>query len=302
LNINNIYIYIINMSEGVLNDRINMLSSMCVDPLSCTVTPLHTGNNMARAIPFEPTIEERRERAARAAERRAAERRLTLRRTPSVRTGPQSTQTITPSQARTLMRTRTPQRTRSPMRSRAQQRTRPQQSPPPLRRNTPENNSDAINNDIARFLNDLDQYHYNNNNHLMYRQSDNLRSMLDNRNREARIRRAVHGSPEIGPLSDYIGQQCIGAHCGALQDPTYYADLKNRARTMKQRDLHNRLINRDIPKYNAQRLRAAQHDVSDRITELNPGLNPDIMSRVHHFLREKGIDEEVLKRYESRRG
>ena len=215
-------------------------NTRCYEPDRCITRPIYDRNiPLAMSIPIhnrQPSIQERREMSARAAENRM-----------------------------NLNRSRTP------------------------------------NSRMAEFLNDLDDYNYTDGIYIKP-QSDAIRSMLENRGKEERIYRTVHG-PYIGQLNDYIRQECIGAHCGSLNDHGYYLSLKNRARAQRQRDLHKRLVRSDIPRSRQQRtLRSRQHDVADRLTEIDEGLNNDVIARVHHFLKKKGHDLDTNKRYIERRG
>ena len=163
---------------------------------------------------------------------------------------------------------------------------------------------------VAEFLDDLEEYDYNDGLFLrtgegLYVRPPNeeIRSRMDNLSREARIRRTVEGDPGVAPLTDYMRTECIGAQCTPLHEPLYYRELKNRARHNRQRDLQKRLVRKDIPRSRQQRtLRSRQHDVADRLSLIDKGLDNDVMARVHHFLKKKGHDLDVNKRYLERRG
>jgi predicted DNA-binding protein len=233
------------------------MDNKCLDSRLCRVKPLYREYPLARSIQITPSLEERRNRAASAAERRIKTQRK--------------------SRVKNLSSSLVSNKSRTP------------------------------NSKIADFLNDLEDYNYDDNQlYLRYNQTRraplDLISRFDNISKENRIRRAVDGN-QIGSLNDYMRRECIGAHCGAIYDPGYYARLKNKARENRQRDLYRELVNTDIPRSRQQRnLRSRQHDVADRLSLIDDGLDNDIMSKVHYYLKKKGHDINTNKRYLERRG
>lgn len=244
--------------ESTLDNRIKMLENSCNIPGQCRTMPIDREIPLARSIQIQPTLEERRNRAATAAERR---------------------------------RMLTQKRSRNP-RSRTPPSRTPRSRTPPSR--TP-------NSRIAEFVNDLENYNYHDGLYLKP-QSDSIRSMMDNYSKDARIKRTVQGD-RVAPLSDYMRAECVGAQCAPLHSALYYSELKNRARHNRQRDLKKKLVRKDIPRSRQQRtLRSRQHDVADRLSLIDEGLDQDVMNRVHQFLKKKGHDFDVNKRYLERRG
>lgn len=251
--------------ERTLDNRIKMLEKSCNIPGQCITRPINREIPLARRIQIQPTLEERRHRAATAAERRRMQTQKKSRTPPS-----RNDRHSTPRSRSRTPRSRTP-RSRTP------------------------------NSRISEFLNDLENYNYHDSLYLKP-QSDSIRSMMDNYSKDARIKRTVEGD-RVAPLSDYMRSECVGAQCAPLHSALYYSELKNRARHNRQRDLKKKLVRTDIPRSRQQRtLRSRQHDVADRLSLIDEGLDQDVMSRVHKFLKKKGHDLNVNKRYLERRG
>ena len=265
------------------------MDQKCIGPGPCKITPLDRNLPLARSIQItSPSLQERRDRAAYAAERR-------------IRTQRKSRRLSTPHSSR---RSSTP---RSSRRSSTPRSSRRSATPRSSRRSS---NSSPAEEGVAEFVNDLEDYNYNDGLFLrtgegLYVRPPNqeIRSRMDNLSREARIKRTVEGDRGVAPLIDYMRAECIGAQCTPLHNPLYYRELKNRARHSRQRDLQRRLVRTDIPQSRQQRtLRSRQHDVADRLSLIDEGLDNDVMSRVHHFLKKKGHDLGVNNRYLERRG
>ena len=248
------------------------MEQKCIGPGPCKITPLDRNLPLARSIQItSPSLQERRDRAASAAERR-------------IRTQRKSRRSATPRSSRRSATPRSSRRSATPSSSRRS------------------SNSSPAEEGVAEFVNDLEDYDYSKG--LFIRPRSTLRnmSMVDNFSKDARIKRTVKGD-RVGSLTDYMRAECVGAQCNPLHDPRYYTHLKNRATYNRQRDLQRRLVRTDIPQSRQQRtLRSRQHDVADRLTQIDEGLDNDVMSRVHHFLKKKGHDLDVNKRYLERRG
>ena len=265
--------------ESTLDNRIKMLENSCNIPGQCRTMPIDREIPLARSIQIQPTLEERRNRAATAAESR---RMLTQKRTRTPR--PRTPRSRTP-------RSRIPP-SRTPRSRTLRSRTSRSRTPP----------SRTPNSRIAEFVNDLENF--NDTKNLTIRPRNTIRnlSMIDNYSKDARIKRTVQGD-RVAPLIDYMRAECVDARCAPLQSALYYSELKNSARYKRQKDLKKKLVRTDIPRSRQQRtLRSRQHDVADRLSLIDEGLDQDVMNRVHQFLKKKGHDIDVNKRYLERRG